>query len=72
MGPVWTFCGGSGGDAMNLFVELVNLLAIVIVTAVAGAVLVGLRHVFVVLPRRRRAAKGLPPRTPRRYTGGPR
>lgn len=55
---------------MWLIVELVNLLvlfaAVGVLVVVAGVV----HHVLVTMPRRRRAAKGLPPRKPRRTIGG--
>lgn len=55
---------------MWLIVELVNLLvlfaAVGVLVVMAGLV----HHVLVTMPRRRRAAKGLPPRKPRRPIGG--
>lgn len=48
-------------------VALILLLAgLALVVVVAGLV----HHVLVTMPRRRRAAKGLPPRKPRRTIGG--
>lgn len=58
-------------------VQIVNGVAYVIAIGIILVAVVllrlALRYLFVTIPQRRRAAKGLPPRTPRRYTiGGPR
>lgn len=59
----WLWLGWLASELVNLVAILAGLAVLVVV---AGLV----HHVLVTIPRRRRAAKGLPPRKPRSRTIG--